>query len=226
MAQPIKAVAFDLYGTLLNIDALAIALQPYTPMAEAMRDAWRQRQLQLANAVTSSVRYVDFDRITLTALHEVAPRFHAKIGPAETKILIDAWAHLPTYDDVIPTLRTAFKSIIPLMVITNAVESTARNALAYAGIDGFFSDVISADAVKVYKPKKAVYDQVLALGIDPSEVLMVTANDWDAMGARQAGFHTIWVNRKRGAGSPKPERVMYDLFELEHVLTDYTLAAL
>ena len=222
--MPLRAVVFDLYGTLIDLDGLVDALRPYTPMPEAMRDAWRQRQLQLANAVTTSARYVDFDRLTLTALLDVAPRFHARLDAAAIKALVDAWAHLPAYDDVVPALKTVFRSIVPIMVITNSVGSTARNALANAGISEFFTHVFSSDAVKAYKPKKAVYDQVTALGVEPSEILMVTANDWDAMGARQAGFHTVWVNRKRGGISPKPERTIYDLFELEDVFASFSLA--
>ncbi|MBV8637144.1 MAG: haloacid dehalogenase type II [Candidatus Eremiobacteraeota bacterium] len=224
MAESIRVVAFDLYGTLIDVDALVDALRQYTPMPEAACAAWRQRQLQLSNAASSG-RYMDFDRITFTALHEIAPRFHMKLDPSSTKALIDAWAALPPYDDVVPALKSAAKSMVPMVVLTNAVAHTARNALAHASIGDFFSHLFSADAVKTFKPRSAVYEQILTLGVAPSEVLFVSSNDWDAMGARQAGFHTVWCNRRRAVLSPKPERTIDDLYALERVLSEYALTA-
>lgn len=223
MADRIRLIAFALYGTLLDVEALAVTLRPFTKMPEALRDAWRQRLQQLMNATSSADRFVDFDRIAITALHEVAPRFLMQLDGANMKAAMDAWAKLPAYDDVIPALADASASGIPMVVLTNAVESTAENALAYAGIREFFSHVLCAHSVRTYKPKLACYEQLKSLGADPSEVLMITANDWDATGARQAGLHTIWLNRKRTSTGPKAERSMNDLHELEFALQSYEL---
>ena len=226
MSDRIRLIAFALYGTLIDIDALAIALRPFTKMPEALRDAWRQRLQQLMNATSSPDRFVDFDRVAITALHDVAPRFLMQLDGANMKAAMDAWARLPAYDDVIPALTDASASGIPMVVLTNAVESTAENALAHAGIRGFFSHVFCAHAVRTYKPKPACYDQLKSLGVEPSEILMITANDWDATGARQAGLHTIWLNRKRTTTGPKAERSVNDLTELEFALQSYELTAL
>lgn len=217
----ISIVCFDMYGTLLDIDALQEIVRGHTPMAEAFCTEWRKRQLQLANAASSSGRYLDFDRITLTALHEIAPRFHVKLAPGDQKKLIDAWAAIPAFDDVAGAFEVIRRFRLPVAVVTNAVESTARNALAYAGIAGSVDRVITADAVKLFKPHPAVYAQVLTAGVAAENVMFFSSNDWDAMGARQAGFHSVWINRKRLNSGPKAERTIGDLSETAMVLGEF-----
>jgi 2-haloacid dehalogenase len=222
--NPILLVAFDLYGTLLNLDGLIAPLQAYTPMAEAVRDAWRQRQLQLANAASSSGRFVGFDRITLSALHEIAPRFHLKLDGIAQKRLLDVWAQLPTFDDVPIGLEAVNRRRLQIALMTNAVESTARNALEFAGIAKYFKYVFASDAVQTYKPQGQFYDQSSATGIAPASTLFVSSNDWDATGGRQAGFHTVFVSRHKSAFITKPEREIEDLTKLDEVLTDFGIA--
>ena len=225
MADAIRLVAFDLYGTLVDTDEFVNLLRPYTGMPEAMADAWRQRQLGTAMSMSASGRYENYDRITLTALTEVAPRFHLRLEPAVIKYLMDCWARLPAYDDVLPALQRLAERGIPAAVLTNAVPHTAKNALKFAGIDEYIADIFSADAVRVYKPKMAAYAQLLS-GLPANEVLFVSGNDWDAAGARQAGIHTAWVNRKRARSVQKAERVLKDLTELDALLLKFELTSL
>jgi 2-haloacid dehalogenase len=215
----IKLVAFDLYETLLDPEALVPLLRDYSPMPEAMRDAWHARQLQLTNANVPS-RYVDFDRITLNSLLEIAPRFHVKLEALDIKKMIDGFAALPPFGDVAHALCVIAKKRVPIVCVSNAVASTARNALTHAGIGDRFGHIFSADTVKTYKPKRAIYDQVTALGVLPEEILYVTSADWDAIGAKQAGFHTVWVDRKRSNLTQRSERTLYDLTELEMVINE------
>lgn len=189
-------------------------------MAEAMCEEWRRRQLQLASVANSSGRYMDLDRVTLVALHEIAPRFHLRLGPADQKRLVDAWAALPIFPDVPRALEAITTRKLPILALTNAVASTARNALAHAGILEYFQDVLSTDGVRVYKPNSAVYGQVTKSGVFPEEVLFFSCNDWDAMGASQAGFHSVWVNRRGALAGMRNERTIPGFDAVESVLDD------
>jgi len=221
----ISVVCFDLYGTVLDFDGLEPLLREYTPMAQAMVEEWRRRQLQLAAVANSSGRYMDFDRLTLVALHEIAPRFHVRLGPTDQKRLVDAWAALPVHADIVRAMVAIRTRNLPIVALTNAVPSTARNALANAGIDEFFDDVVSADGVKVYKPHAAVYGQMLRNGIMPEDVLFFSAADWDANGAKQAGFHSVWINRRGAMAGLRGERTIPSLDAIDAVLDDYVAAA-
>ncbi|HTX60375.1 MAG TPA: haloacid dehalogenase type II [Verrucomicrobiae bacterium] len=214
----ISLVAFDLYVTLLDLDALAGAVSEFTPMAQALVEAWRARQLQLANLATSTGRYVDFDRLTLVALHETATRYHLKLAPQDQKRLLDAWTQLPAQPDAAEGLAAVQRHGYRAVVLTNALESTARNALQYAGLADSFDGVVSADAAQTYKPAPAVYRLIgERFGTKPQEVVFVSAHDWDAGGARQIGFHSVWLRRGR-LGQGHAERAIDDLTALDGVL--------
>jgi 2-haloacid dehalogenase len=214
----VALVAFDLYGTLLDVDSLQDTVRQYTPMAEQLVDAWRSRRLQLANLATTTGRYVDFDRLTLMALHEIAPRFHLKPAPHDSKRLLDAWTELRAFPDVQFATEAAKRLGLRSIVLTNAVESTARNALEYAHIASSFETVLSANEAQLYKPSGAVYRLVQQrCGVPPEQVALVSCHDWDVSGARQAGFHTVWVQRGR-SGQGRPERTIDDFTQLDAVL--------
>jgi 2-haloacid dehalogenase len=221
----ITTVAFDLYGTLLEIETLYEIVRQYTPMNEQLVDAWRARQLQLANLATTTGRYVDFDRITLMALHELAPRYRLKISLQDSKRLLDAWTELRAFPDVPFALEAAKRRGLRPVLVTNAVESTARNALEFAQIAGGFETVISANEAQLYKPNAAVYRLLCErCETTPEQVAYVTAHDWDASGARQAGFHTVWVQRGR-TGQGRPEHTIDDFTQLDAVLADMMAGA-
>ena len=58
--------------------------------------------------------------------------------------------------------------------------------------------VLSVDAVRMYKPRPEVYALVTArFAIRPDEVVFVSSNRWDVMGAAAFGFRPLWVNRAR-----------------------------
>ena len=80
---------------------------------------------------------------------------------------------------------------------------------------GLFDAVLSVDTVRVYKPRPEVYALVTdRFGITAPEVVFVSSNRWDVMGAAAFGFRAIWINRTRMpdeyADQP-PLRVVPDL---------------
>ena len=67
-----------------------------------------------------------------------------------------------------------------------------------AGLNSIFTDVISADEVKIYKTSPRVYGLVSQhLGVHDSAVAFASSNFWDAAGAKNFGFWTCWVNRSK-----------------------------
>ena len=58
--------------------------------------------------------------------------------------------------------------------------------------------MLSVDAVKMFKPRPEVYALVTPhFSVKPAEVVFVSSNRWDAMGATAFGFRTVWVNRAK-----------------------------
>ena len=57
---------------------------------------------------------------------------------------------------------------------------------------------LSVDAVRMYKPRPEVYALVTdRFSIAPQEIVFVSSNRWDVMGAAAFGFRPLWVNRAR-----------------------------
>jgi 2-haloacid dehalogenase len=57
--------------------------------------------------------------------------------------------------------------------------------------------VLSVHATRCYKPDPAVYALAPhALKLPARQILFVSSNGWDAIGATWCGYTTLWVNRQ------------------------------
>ena len=71
-------------------------------------------------------------------------------------------------------------------------------AVSASGMAPLLDAVLSVDAVRMYKPRPEVYALVTArFALRPREIVFVSSNRWDVMGAAAFGFRTLWVNRTR-----------------------------
>jgi 2-haloacid dehalogenase len=71
------------------------------------------------------------------------------------------------------------------------------SAVASAGMSGLLDRVISVDEVRQFKTAPQSYGLVgKYFPVKPEEVLFVSSNAWDALGATWFGFSTLWVNRQ------------------------------
>ena len=75
--------------------------------------------------------------------------------------------------------------------------------------------VISVDPIRLFKTSPESYGLVeKTIPVDKSDVLFVSSNAWDALGATWFGFKTLWVNRQNlpyEAIGPQPNYVGSDL---------------
>jgi 2-haloacid dehalogenase len=74
--------------------------------------------------------------------------------------------------------------------------------------------VLSVDAIRIYKPRPEVYALVTErFKLVPSDIVFVSSNRWDVMGAAHAGFRTAWINRADMPDEyePKPAAMLTDL---------------
>jgi 2-haloacid dehalogenase len=171
-------VAFDLYGTLLDFRGLA---------DPALLDAWRQAQLERTWELNQLGRFEPFDRVTRRALEKVAPGLDA--GAADR--LCAAWLSLPPFPEAAATLRRLRDAGARTAILSNGTAAMIEAALAAAGL--VVDEVLSVERVGVYKPDPRVYALVPRDG-----TLFVSANPFDADGARRAGLTVCAIDRARG----------------------------
>ena len=131
---------------------------------------------------------------------------------------MQGYLKLSCFPDVPATLQRLRQSQNRLVVLSNGTPSMLNAALCFAGIESYFDQVISVDAVQTFKTDPKVYRLALAqINDQPSEITFVSSNRWDIAGATSLGFQTCWVNRcdlPDEYADRAPDRILSVLAEL------------
>jgi 2-haloacid dehalogenase len=190
-------IAFDAYGTLLDVHSAATRHEALLGEDRAtVSEIWRTRQLEYAWVATLAGRYEPFWTLTRRALG-TALALVGRGGDAELEEqLLAAYTDLAPFDDVEPALDALRERGATLSVLSNGDPEMLEKALSAADIRQHFEHVLSVDAVRRFKPDPLAYrvaeDQ---LGAARGEILFVSSNAWDAAGAAAFGLHSHWLNR-------------------------------
>jgi len=193
-----ELVAFDLYGTLLDVSGLAKRLEPLAgPDAAALLVKWRKAQLE---RTWREKVYEPFDVVTGRALEEVAPGIDAKTRAR----MCETWLSLPAFPDARPALESLGKARVRRAILSNGTPAMIRAALAAADLE--VDEVRSADEVRAYKTDPRVY----AL-LPRDRTLFVTANGWDAEGAKRNGLTVAWIDRGTAPPGIAPDLHLHSL---------------
>ncbi len=217
------AMVFDLFGTLLDISSLQTVAAQYTEDPAALVATWREKQLGYAFAAALMDRYADFDELTACALRYAAARHGISgAGGGDWEALESAWCHVRPYPDALPALAALRARDVRCAVLTNGTPSTARAAIANAGMLDAIDVTLSVDAARTYKPDRRVYALATAHYATTADRLMfVTSNGWDATGAAAFGMRVAWCNRAgfpAEAFGPPPAWTIRDLGELALII--------
>ena len=192
-------LVFDVYGTLLDVDAAARQalkthpkLEPIWPQLSAR---WRERQLSYSWLRSLMQDYRPFWQITCDALDVTLKEFDIN-DDALRQRLLELYLHLSAYDEVPDVLAQLKSEGHQLAVLSNGDPEMLNTALQSAGIKGLFDGFLSVDSLQCYKPDPKVYGLVTQhYSCQPQDVVFFSSNNWDIAGASQFGFRPIWVNR-------------------------------
>ena len=134
--------------------------------------------------------------LTLTrkiSLQQLLLKFNYESDLAETAITVfrEARNKVEPFADVMPALDqlgTRYK----LIAITNGNVQISKTPLA-----GYFRHTLTAENVGAAKPDPAIFTEAMRIaGVTPDETLHVGDDpETDIEAARQAGLHSIWINR-------------------------------
>lgn len=189
---------FDAYGTLFDVHA-AIARHRGAagPEADRCSEIWRTKQLEYTWTLTLAGHYVDFWTLTERALDYAlarVPTVDSSLRPQ----LLDAYLKLDAFADARGALAALKARSAPLAILSNGSPRMLAAATDAAGITEMLDGVFSVDTVRMYKPRPEVYALVTeSFSIRPDEVVFVSSNRWDVMGAASFGFRSLWLNRTR-----------------------------
>jgi 2-haloacid dehalogenase len=195
--DPIKAIAFDLYGTLFDVHSVAARCdQQFAGRGREISHLWRQKQLEYTWLRTLMNRYVTFEQATQDALRYTCKHLALDLDDNACQALCDAYLQLQPFPEVPETLRQLRRRGLKLAVLSNGSPHTIGAVVGHAGLRAEFDHLLSVDPVRAYKPDERAYGLAeQAFGIGRAEILFVSSNGWDATGARYFGFPTCWINR-------------------------------
>jgi 2-haloacid dehalogenase len=212
-----RVIVFDLLGTLLDLGAMDPHFERFFDNA-AIRKEWFTQTLQLAMASLLTNSYEDFGVQADTALEITARRYKVSMLGEEKNLILGTLRKLRPYRDVATSLQRLRDAGLRLATLTNSTAQAAEAQLTYAGLRDHFEQVISTDEIHCFKPAPEVYHLAARrLGVEPGQIRLVAAHDWDVTGALRAGCAAAFVAR---AGQvlnpfgPQPDAKGADLGEV------------
>jgi 2-haloacid dehalogenase len=191
----IKAVVFDAYGTLYDIQSVAAVTEETFPgYGEIVTQVWRIKQLEYTWLRSLMRRYEDFSVITRDSLAYTLRVLGLKYDSAAFERIMDKYLHLDLYPDAAAAL--ALMRNRKLAILSNGSTGMLNALVRNSGLDRVLDATISIDSQKIFKPAPDAYTLIEStLGTPPAEVLFVSSNPWDACGAKAFGLNVAWIER-------------------------------
>ena len=193
-----RAYVFDAYGTLFDVHAaIARHRADAGPDADRFSEIWRTKQLEYTWTLTLAGRYVDFWTLTERALDYAFARVPSVDRTLRPRLL-EAYLKLAAFPDAHAALSGLKDRGVRLAILSNGTLRMVEAAVEAAGLASLLDAVLSVDTVRLYKPRPEVYALATeATGAKSDEVVFVSSNRWDIMGAASFGFRPVWVNRAK-----------------------------
>ena len=196
-----RAVLFDAYGTLFDVYSVGLLAEQLFPgQGERLALLWRDKQIDYTRLLTLSGRYQPFWAVTRAGLRYAADRLGLALDGATEERLMNQYRHLSAFPENREVLAALKQRGIPAGILSNGDPEMLAVAVKSAGLVELLAPLLSVHEVKRFKTDPAAY----ALGpqslkLPAREILFVSSNGWDAIGATWFGYTTLWVNR---AGMP------------------------
>lgn len=198
--MPIRAILFDVYGTLLDVhSAIARAGKELGACADAVSRLWRQKQLEYTWVWSLRSEYRSFQTLTESALDYALAAHGVKSNPLKERLL-SAYRQLDAFPEVATALAVLRQRGLRLAALSNGDPDMLETGLQSAGLRDSLDAILSVAPLRIYKPDRQVYELGRSWANAPAqEIAFVSANAWDAGGAAAFGFRTFWIDR---AGQP------------------------
>ena len=200
----LSAVLFDAYGTLFDVHSVAARAEALWPgQGAALSAAWRDKQIEYTRLVTMSAPaddpgrlYQPFSSLTRAALRHTAARLGLPCDAAAEEMLMAAYGQLQPFAENLGVLQALRERGVRTGILSNGDPGMLGAAVAHAGFEPLLEHVLSVDSVRRFKTDPAAYALgPAAFGLPAEQILFVSSNAWDALGATWYGYTTLWVNR-------------------------------
>jgi len=213
----IKAIIFDAYGTLFDVNSAAEKCKgKIGDKWEGFANYWRTTQLEYTWLRSLMNRHKDFWQVTEDSLDKSMKAFNINLSMRDE--LLNLYKVLSPFKEVPEVLETLKEKKFKLAILSNGTPDLLKELVKSNKLDNIFDDLFSIEQVGIYKPNSKVYDMpIQKYHIEKNEVAFLSANTWDVSGGGNYGFNSIWVNRNKNIFDNldyKPNSEIKDLSEL------------
>jgi 2-haloacid dehalogenase len=192
-----RAVLFDAYGTLFDVYSVGVAAERLFPGAgERVGVLWRDKQIEYTRLSSMSGRVRSFADCTRAGLRFAARRLGLELGAAAEDELMACYDRLDPFPENRRVLESLHAAQVPAGILSNGDPPMLEAVVRHAGFAGLLDPVLSVEGTGRFKTDPATYALgTAALGLPAADVLFVSSNCWDAIGATWFGYTTLWINR-------------------------------
>ena len=190
-----KAVVFDAYGTLFDVNSAAEKCKDKIGAKwEKFANFWRTTQLEYTWLRSLMKRHKNFWDITEDSLDKSMKVFN--INKNMKNELLNLYKILSPYPEVKEVLEDLKKKNFKLAILSNGTLDLLNELVESNKLNNLFDDLFSIEEVKIYKPDPRVYEMpIKKYKIQSDEITFLSANTWDVSGGGNFGYNSIWVNR-------------------------------
>ncbi|MBI1965632.1 MAG: haloacid dehalogenase type II [Betaproteobacteria bacterium] len=211
----IKALTFDTFGTV--VDWRTSIINDFTAFGrkkklkvnwEPFVDEWKSAYRPGMDAVrTGKSQWMTVDRIYRIKLDEVLSKYGLGGMPEDDRVYLNrAWHRLNPWPDAVAGLKRLKKKYV-ISPLSNGDVSCLTNMAKHGGLP--WDVILCAELFKHYKPDPETYLGAIAyLGLQPHEVMMVAAHNYDLKNARSHGMRTAFVARPTEYGPLQTENLV------------------
>ena len=219
--KDIKAIVFDAYGTLFDVNSAAEKCKgKIGDKWEGFANFWRITQLEYTWLRSLMKRHKDFWQVTEDSLDKSMKTF--SIDSSMKNELLDLYKKLSPYSEVKGVLNSLKEKKYKLAILSNGTPALLNELVKSNNLENIFDDLFSIEEVGIYKPDSKVYDMpIKKYQIKANEIAFLSANTWDVSGGGNYGYNAIWVNRNKNIFDNldyKPKNEVSDLTQIVDIV--------
>ena len=196
-----RAVLFDAYGTLFDVYSIGVAAERRFPgFGERLAVVWRDKQIEYTRLVSMAGERRTFRDLTRAGLRFAARRLAIDLSNEAEDRLMAEYQRLALFPENRGVLDALKARGVRAGILSNGDVDMLAELVANTGLAALLDPVISVQPTGRFKTDPATYALgPAALDLPTGDILFVSSNGWDAIGATWHGYITLWVNR---AGLP------------------------
>ena len=227
LKSKIKVVMFDQYGTVVDMQkGLTDIATPFLKDKGWAGDPnsfvtwWRRTHFE--NSMIDALlhkAHTPYREIGHAAVGHVLQRAGIKHTQEDIRYLVGCIEELKPFPDV-PAALAKLQTKYKIVVLSNGDRDMLETAKKYHGIP--FDNVISVAEANAFKPHVATYTKAAEImKVQMNEVLFVANHAFDCIGAKAAGMHSAFIDRRKrpfGATPYQPDLWVDDMASLANLM--------